>query len=97
MLLLLSSVSLLTLAHTVVQLAGDSCCPRKLWVVVQIGGAVLLPLLSRTFAALPLVATAILVVVYCAAQGIVARMIRSYDSEEDAASTETTGALPAGV
>lgn len=84
--LLLSSVSLVTLALTVIQLAGEVREACKGWVAAQIAGAFILPLFSAPVAGLPLVAAAILLVAYCAAQGILARKIFGQTAEAQTSS-----------
>jgi low temperature requirement protein LtrA len=84
-LLLLSSVSLLTLALAVVQLTGEEGNASKRWGAAQIVSALLLPSFSGIMAGFPLVVSAILMVAYCAAQVVIAQKIFGPVARDDAA------------
>lgn len=81
-LLLFSAVAVVTLALAVVQVAGADTRVSKYSLVIQIASALSLPLLAAPFTAAPLVAIAVLLVIYCALQAWISRKIRGR-AEED--------------
>jgi low temperature requirement protein LtrA len=90
MLMLVSAVSLLTLALTVVQLTGEERLVNQRWVALQTAGALFLPFLAVPVAELPLVAAAILLVLYTAAQGYLAQRISPTPATDEAVAEEHT-------